>query len=80
MAKAARLVFHHTRSFGVLLVSVALFAAFVIGWITGNMIQLVSVIVRTEGGRNDPVRLRMAQDIQQHAKYYDDVLLHGRVT
>lgn len=79
MDYAARLVLHHARRFGVLVVSATLFSAFVVGWLLGNVFQLISAFM-PKGGRHDAIRLRMAQEVQRDKKYYDDVLLHGRVT
>lgn len=79
MDYAARLVLHHARRFGILVVSTALFSAFVMGWLLGNVFQLISAFM-PKGGRHDPIRLRMAQAVQRDTKYYDDILLHGRVT
>lgn len=80
MAHATRLVLHHAGRLGVLLVTAALFAAFVVGWLLGNILQLLSVVAKTKGGGHDVIRMRMAQEAEQHWKMYDDVLLHGRVT
>jgi hypothetical protein len=80
MAKTARLVLHHAGRLGILLVSCALFSAFLVGWALGTILQLLSAMMPRKGGRDDHVRLRMAQDYAKSIRYYDDVLLHGRVT
>lgn len=80
MGETARLVLHHARRFGILCISGALFSAFVVGWLTGNLLQLMSAFVPKGRDRHDAIRLRMAQEVQRHQKYYDDILLHGRVT
>lgn len=80
MGHAARLVFHRARGIGSLCVTGALFAAFLIGWLSGTVLQLLSAMLPRSGGRDDPIRVRMAQEVQRYQEYYDDVLLHGRVT
>lgn len=80
MATVTRLVLHRARGLGVVCFTGALLLAFIVGWMAGNFIQIMSAILRTRGGGHDPVRLRMAQAVQRQEGYYDDVLLHGRVT
>lgn len=80
MAKEARLVLDRVGRLGVLCFTGALFAAFLIGWLAGTLLQLLTTVAKTVGRHNDPIRLRMAQEAEQHWKMWDDVLLHGRVT